>query len=307
MFKLKSIFYFNVLFFISISLFAQGNCCNNRSANASCTTDSNSIKVSMRPEHIAFNVDDPIAQAKWFVDNMGFKIMYKGNPPGNTRFVSDAGENMMIELYYNKDYPVLDFSKLNHLTIHLAFMADSIESAKKKLLGAGAILVEDITKTPSGDLVLMLRNPWGLPIQFVQRAKPMLKYSLFRPEHLALNIPDPVAKSKWLVENLGMKIIKQGSAPSYSTFIADGNNNMMLELYHNESVPFLDFKNTSYMSLHFAFMVNDIDAVKSRLVSAGVKVLEDLKKSANGTIVLMIQDPFDQPIQFVKRVEPMLK
>jgi glyoxylase I family protein len=295
------------LIFISVSILAQGNCCKSKDAKSFCAKDTSTSNLLTRPEHIAFNVEDPVAQAKWYVDNMGFKIMYKGNPPGNTRFVADGGENMLIELYNNKEYPVIDFTKLNHLTIHFAFMIDSMELAKEKLLKAGATLVEDITKTPSGDLVLMLRNPWGLPIQFVQRTKPMLKYSKFRPEHLATNIPDPVAKAKWLEENLGMKIIKQGGPPAYSTFIADENNNMMMELYYNESVPLMDFKNTSYMSLHFAFMVNDMEAVKSKLVSAGAAVLEDFKKSANGTQVLMLCDPFGQPLQFVKRVEPLLK
>jgi len=61
------------------------------------------------------------------------------------------------------------------MAIHVAFMVNDINTIKTKLISAGATLVEDITKTPAGDLVLMLRDPWGEPIQFVKRAVPMLK------------------------------------------------------------------------------------------------------------------------------------
>jgi hypothetical protein len=45
----------------------------------------------------------------------------------------------------------------------------------RKLLTAGATLVEDDKTTPLGDLVLMMRDPWGEPIQFVKRLSPMLR------------------------------------------------------------------------------------------------------------------------------------
>jgi hypothetical protein len=35
--------------------------------------------------------------------------------------------------------------------------------------------VEDIRVSSSGDQILMLRDPWGVPIQFIKRAEPMLK------------------------------------------------------------------------------------------------------------------------------------
>ena len=300
---------FNIvgLLIISISLFAQSNLSANINSEKDDDKDSTSLTLVIRSEHIAFNVEDPIAQAKWFVDNMEFKIMFKGDPPNNARFVINTGEDFMIELYNNKEYPKIDLQKISHMAIHIAFMVDSMEAVKQKLLSAGATIVEDITKIPSGDLILMMRNPWGLPIQFVQRANPMLKYSPFRPEHFTMNIPDPVRKAKWLADNLGMKIIRQGGAPTFTTFIADKNENTLLELFYNENYPLMDFKNTSYMALHYAFSTNNMEAVKSKLISAGASVIDDLKTVANGTQVFVLRDPFDQPLQFVKRTEPMLK
>ena len=264
-------------------------------------------RTSFRLEHIAFNVEDPVTDARWFVDNFGFKIMYKGDPPNNTRFIADEKNNMMMELYDNKKFPKLNFANISYMAIHFAFMVDSIEQVKEKLLAAGATLAEDISVTLSGDKVLMLRTPWGLPIQFVERIEPMLKYSFFRPEHFALNIPDPVSAAKWLTENLGMKIMRQGGAPNFTTFIADENKNMMFELFNNTNYPSLDFAGINYMSIHFAFIVDDINSVKEKLISAGATVAEDINTSVNGTQVMVLRGPAGLPLQFLKRPVPMIK
>ncbi len=81
----------------------------------------------------------------------------------------------MYELYQNKDFPAVDFKTISHMSFHVAYMAGDVASTKDALLKAGATVVEDIAKTPAGDTILMLRDPWGQPIQFVKRANPMLR------------------------------------------------------------------------------------------------------------------------------------
>ncbi len=61
------------------------------------------------------------------------------------------------------------------MSIHLAFMLNEIAAIKTKLVAAGAALVEDIAKTPSGEQVLMSRDRYGFPVLFVNRVAPMLK------------------------------------------------------------------------------------------------------------------------------------
>jgi hypothetical protein len=39
---------------------------------------------------------------------------------------------------------------------------------------AGARVIEDVSTTPAGDEIMMLRDPWNLPIQFVKRKEPMI-------------------------------------------------------------------------------------------------------------------------------------
>jgi catechol 2,3-dioxygenase-like lactoylglutathione lyase family enzyme len=168
-------------------------------------------------------------------------------------------------------------------------------------------MVEDVAKTPSGDLVLMLRDPWGLPIQFVQRVKPMLEPTGVRPEHLALNVADSRTTAKWFVANLGMKIVREGGAPTFGMFVSDLNGQMMLELYQNTDFPVIDFTKISHMSIHFASVVPDVAAARDALLGAGSKVAEDVTKTPAGDEVLMMRDPSGLPIQFVHRAVPMLK
>jgi catechol 2,3-dioxygenase-like lactoylglutathione lyase family enzyme len=265
------------------------------------------FREMIRPEHVAFNVPDPNAAVKWYTENLGMKVMRQGGPPTYTSFVADSGEHMMIELFHNADYPLFEPAKFSHMSIHLAFMVDDIAAIKKKLVTVGATLVEDITKTPSGDQVLMLRDPWSLPIQFVQRVKPMLKATGVRPEHLAINVTDSRSTAQWFVKHLGMKVMREGGAPTYGMFVADSSEQMMLELYQNSSYPAVDFGKISYMSIHFASMVPDVAVAKERLLKAGATVAEDITKTASGDHVLMLREPGGFPIQFVNRVAPMLK
>jgi len=114
--------------------------------------------------------------AKWFCENLGMKVIRKGPPPANMHFISDAGGNMMLELYNNPPDKVPDYPSMNPLSLHIAFMVDDVKAIRDNLIAAGATIAEDIKVTPSGDELVMLRDPWGVPIQFVKRAEPMMHH-----------------------------------------------------------------------------------------------------------------------------------
>ena len=126
-------------------------------------------------EHIALNVPDPVASAKWYCEHLGMKVMREGPPPVNVCFISDFAGKIMFELYNNATAPLINFISLNPLCLHIAFNADDLKIVRDSLIAAGAKVTEDITTTPLGDQILMMRDPWGLSIQFVKRAEPMLK------------------------------------------------------------------------------------------------------------------------------------
>jgi predicted enzyme related to lactoylglutathione lyase len=245
--------------------------------------------------------------AKWYTDNLGMKIMRSGPPPISATFLADSGMHMMIELFHNSEYPLFESFKTHHMAIHLAFLTPDIGKTQLNLLKAGASIADSLRKTASGDQVLVLRDPWGLAIQFVQRVKPMLAFSGLYIEHFAINVDDSRLKAQWYKEHLGMPIVRQSGAPTFGTFIADSTKNMMFELYQNKDYPVVECASLSHMSIHVAFMVDDIQNTKDILISAGAKVIEDVTKTPAGDSILMLRDPQNLPIQFVKRAIPMLK
>lgn len=128
----------------------------------------------VRLEHIGLNVADPIKAAQWYVDNLGMKVLREAPAPANTRFLGDAGGNMMLEIYHNPPGAVPNYAAMDPLLLHVAFMVDDVDAIRSKLIAAGATAVGQVTTTAAGDKLAMLRDPWGLAIQFVHRADPML-------------------------------------------------------------------------------------------------------------------------------------
>ena len=145
-------------------------------AGAATTGLARKHKNRIRIEHVAINVKDPIAVAKWYTENLEMKIARKGPPPVNGHFISDTNGNVMLEIYHNPPDAVPDYPSMNPLSLHIAFMVDDVKAIRDKLTAAGATIVSDITTTEGGDEIAMLRDPWGVPIQFVKRAEPMLPH-----------------------------------------------------------------------------------------------------------------------------------
>ena len=129
---------------------------------------------SIRFEHFALNVADPVGMAKWYCQNLGMKVLRSAEPPYNTQFIADAGENVTIEVYSNPDIEVPDYASMHPALLHVAFMVDNVKEIRDKLVAAGATVDTDVTVIDNGDELVMLRDPWGVPIQFVKRAEAML-------------------------------------------------------------------------------------------------------------------------------------
>ena len=138
-------------------------------------TDTGASGSTVRLEHVALNVADPVKMAQWYVDNLGMKVLREGPAPINVRFLADRGGNMMFELYRNPAAAVPNYASMDPLLLHVAFMVDDVDAMRQKLLAAGATPAGEVTTTPAGDKLSMLRDPWGLAIQLLRRADPMLR------------------------------------------------------------------------------------------------------------------------------------
>lgn len=125
-------------------------------------------------EHTALNVSAPVEMARWYTANLDMKIVREGPPPIHARFIADRDGHTMIEVYTNPPDAVPDYASMDPLQLHLAFMVDDVDAVRSRLIAAGATSVGDVTVTPAGDRLAMLRDPWGLAVQLVRRANPML-------------------------------------------------------------------------------------------------------------------------------------
>jgi glyoxylase I family protein len=126
-------------------------------------------------EHAAFNVEDPVAAADWYSKHLGMTLKRAHKDRPWVRFLADDGGAVMIELYNHPNAPVPDYRNQNPLILHLAFKVDDLFKERDRLLAAGATMAtDDIMKTPEGDQLMMLRDPWGFPIQLAKRVTQMI-------------------------------------------------------------------------------------------------------------------------------------
>ena len=112
--------------------------------------------------------------ADWYVTHLGCSVARSFGPPTNARFLLVAGGGVMLEIYNTPKATLPDYHATNPLWLHLAFVSTDPKADRDRLASAGAKVVEDVTTNDGGDQLLMMRDPWGLPLQFVKRARPML-------------------------------------------------------------------------------------------------------------------------------------
>ncbi|HLM68311.1 MAG TPA: VOC family protein [Longimicrobium sp.] len=126
-----------------------------------------------RIEHVAFNVAQPVEAAAWYVRHLGMRIARYGGGPTEIHFLADAAGASVLEFYRNPAAAVPDYAAMHPMQMHIAFLADDADAEGARLQEAGAVL-EDTTDLPDGSRLVMMRDPWGVPIQIVRRATPLL-------------------------------------------------------------------------------------------------------------------------------------
>ncbi len=125
----------------------------------------------MKFEHFALNVPDARATARWYVDNLGLRVARQMDAAPYTSFLADDTGRVIVEFYTRTDAVIPDYAAAHPLCFHIAFVSENNEVIRTKLVLAGADKgYEEIL--PDGSRLMMLRDPWGIPLQFCHRAKP---------------------------------------------------------------------------------------------------------------------------------------
>lgn len=121
-------------------------------------------------EHFALNVVDIDRVVRWYCTHLGLTIASQQKESPYMTFLADDSGRVIVEFYKRGDALAEDFAQRHPLTFHVAFVSGNAEADKQRLLVVGASFVEDIYKEDGSHLV-MLRDPWGLPLQLCQRAQ----------------------------------------------------------------------------------------------------------------------------------------
>ena len=119
-------------------------------------------------EHFALNVVDIKGVVNWYCTHLGLTIANQQKESPFMTFLADSTGRVVIEFYKREDELAEDFSNRHPLTFHVAFVSENAEKDKQRLLNAGASFFDEILKEDGSHLV-MLRDPWGIPLQLCQR------------------------------------------------------------------------------------------------------------------------------------------
>ena len=125
----------------------------------------------MKFEHFALNVPDVRAHARWYVEHLGFTIARQREDAPFMHFLADETGRTIVELYSNPKAAYPDYAQAHPLLFHIAVVAPDAKAERTRLEQAGATFFSEDPQ-PDGSLLIMMRDPWGVPLQLCQRTKP---------------------------------------------------------------------------------------------------------------------------------------
>ena len=120
-------------------------------------------------EHFALNVREIEKVVTWYSKHLDLTVVSEQEVSPYMTFLADSTGRVVLELYSREDADMKNFQEEHPLTFHVAFVSDNAKRDMERLIGVGATLFEEVHK-PDGSHLVMLRDPWGMPLQLCQRA-----------------------------------------------------------------------------------------------------------------------------------------
>ncbi len=121
-----------------------------------------------------------------------------------------------------------------------------------------------------------------------------------RFEHFALNVEQPIKMAEWYCDHLGLHLVHEMEKPPFMRFLADDNDQVVMELYQNPNAPITNHAKNHHLVFHMAFESSNAEADKSRLIEAGATFIEE-KGPNEGTHLVMLRDPWGIALQICQR------
>jgi glyoxylase I family protein len=128
---------------------------------------------------------------------------------------------------------------------------------------------------------------------------------MIRFEHFALNLDDPHGIADWYVANFDCRILSKMEGSPFTVFLGDSQGRIFWEIYHNAKAPLSAVRDTHPAAYHLAFYVDDLDAVRDKVVAAGGSFIEEVN-TPSGSRLVMMRDPWGIAVQLCQRIPPFL-
>lgn len=123
----------------------------------------------LKLDHFALQHPEPEAVAAWLCLHFGLTVYRVSASASRARFLRCPSTGVMLEIYKQPEAPTPDYFSLSPTLMHLAFYSQNIVADGNRLVAAGAHRAGEPGKNSAGDAFLMLRDPWGVPLQLVSR------------------------------------------------------------------------------------------------------------------------------------------
>lgn len=120
-------------------------------------------------------------------------------------------------------------------------------------------------------------------------------------EHTAYNVHEPEKAAAWYVAHMDMDLVRGTSEGIKPHFIADKQRRFCWEFYSNPAGPVADQRAINPFTQHVAFAVDDMDAVRAKLLSAGCSPEGEVSITPAGDRLLFLRDPWGLTLQLVMR------
>jgi glyoxylase I family protein len=128
----------------------------------------------MHIEHIGLSVPEPLKMAAWYQTHLGFSIRTQAGDDGDgVAFITAQDQQIMLELFRLPEVPQPDYRSWQPLQLHIALTSADPDADCSRLQIAGAEYVEHCARKMPGDVLILMRDPWGLVIQLVKRGPKM--------------------------------------------------------------------------------------------------------------------------------------
>jgi catechol 2,3-dioxygenase-like lactoylglutathione lyase family enzyme len=242
--------------------------------------------------HIALETDDLAAARKFYGTGLGFEEPFK---------LDNAAFFKVNDHQYIKLSPDLKSATQDRLS-HIAFETTDVRKLRAYLASRGVTVPPDLKPDPDGNLTMMLEDPDGHHVEFVQYMPGSLlsrNFGKFLPAsrvstriiHVGVTVKDQAAADRFYKDILGFKMTWYGGktdtvADWVDMRVPEGTDWLEYMLNVHNPTP----KQLGVMH-HLALGVPDIQAGYRTVLERGIKPPQPPKIGRDGKWQLNLYDP----------------